>query len=88
MKPYQFDIKGSSDESESDDDEEPDPSSRREPNKFDNLCDGVTNTMAYVHGAMQEVVFELATLLCKQIFMHICSTWLFFLLKYGHKTII
>lgn len=66
MKPYQFDIKGSSDESESDDDEEPDPSSRREPNKFDNLCDGVTNTMAYVHGAMQEVVFELATLLCKQ----------------------
>lgn len=89
MKPYQFDIKGSSDESESDDDEEPDPSSRREPNKFDNLCDGVTNTMAYVHGAMQEVVFELATLLCKQIFMHIYSTWVFFfLLKYGHKTII
>eukprot|EP00105_Crassostrea_gigas_P027941 XP_011449441.1 PREDICTED: titin homolog isoform X1 [Crassostrea gigas] len=47
---------GSSDESESDDDEEPDPSSRREPNKFDNLCDGVTNTMAYVHGAMQELL--------------------------------
>ena len=46
--------KGSSDDSDSDD-EEPDPSSRREPNKFDNLCDGVTNTMAYVHGAMQEV---------------------------------
>lgn len=47
---------GSTDESESDDDEEPDPSSRREPNKFDNLCDGVTNTMAYVHGAMQELL--------------------------------
>ncbi|XP_056014188.1 uncharacterized protein LOC125673462 isoform X4 [Ostrea edulis] len=46
---------GSSDESESDDDE-PDPSARREPNKFDNLCDGVTNTMAYVHGAMQELL--------------------------------
>ncbi|XP_061169238.1 titin-like isoform X2 [Saccostrea echinata] len=47
---------GSSDESESDDDDEPDPSARREPNKFDNLCDGVTNTMAYVHGAMQELL--------------------------------
>nr|XP_022292656.1 titin-like isoform X3 [Crassostrea virginica] len=46
---------GSSDDSDSDD-EEPDPSSRREPNKFDNLCDGVTNTMAYVHGAMQELL--------------------------------
>lgn len=56
------DFQGSSDESESDDDE-PDPSARREPNKFDNLCDGVTNTMAYVHGAMQEVFSWLCTYL-------------------------
>lgn len=76
-KPYQFDIKGSSDESESDDDEEPDPSSRREPNKFDNLCDGVTNTMAYVHGAMQEVGALFLSLSLSLLLSLSCSLLLF-----------
>ncbi|CAC5415979.1 unnamed protein product [Mytilus coruscus] len=49
--------RGSSDESDSSDDEEPDPAAkRREPNKFDNLCDGVLNAMALVHTAMTELL--------------------------------
>ncbi|CAG2185302.1 unnamed protein product [Mytilus edulis] len=48
---------GSSDESDSSGDEEPDPAAkRREPNKFDNLCDGVLNAMALVHTAMTELL--------------------------------
>ena len=49
-------IQGSSDESDSSDDDEPDPAAkRREPNKFDNLCDGVLNAMALVQTALAEV---------------------------------
>ncbi|OWF37664.1 titin-like isoform X2 [Mizuhopecten yessoensis] len=46
----------SSDDSDSSGDEEPDPSARREPNKFDNLCDGVLNSMALVHGSIRELL--------------------------------
>ena len=49
-------LQGSDDESDSSDDDEPDPAAkRREPNKFDNLCDGVLNAMALVHTALAEV---------------------------------
>ncbi|KAL5009495.1 hypothetical protein ScPMuIL_011800 [Solemya velum] len=37
-------------------DEEPDPAAEREPNKFDNLTDGVVNSMALVHSALQELL--------------------------------
>ena len=49
--------RGSDDESDSSDDDEPDPAAkRREPNKFDNLCDGVLNAMALVHTALAELL--------------------------------
>ena len=34
-----------------------DRTGRGKPNQFDNLCDGVLNNLALVHGAMGEVKF-------------------------------
>ena len=57
---YCFDFQSDSDSSTSDDDAPDEGTKRGEPNKFDILCDGVNNSMALVHTAMEEVKLKLS----------------------------